>query len=192
MAANTEISQLLDLVRLIVVVIDSEQKVSYINKKGCEILGYTKEDILGKNWFDNFLPEKLRDDMRMVYSKLMSADIELAEYFDNVVLAKNGQEIIIGWHNTLLKNDADKIIGTLSLGEDITDRRRADEKREVLIQELQDRVSELKSMKMKIPICSWNKENMQEAIKQHYHHISKEGKCSECLQVLKAVQQIKK
>jgi len=192
MVANTEISQLLDLVRLIIVVIDSEQKVSYINKKGCEILGYTKEDILGKNWFDNFLPEKLREDIKMVFSKLMSADIELAEYFDNVVLAKDGQEKIIGWHNALLKNDADKIIGTLSLGEDITDRRRTEEKREVLIRELQDRVSELKSMKMKIPICSWNKENMQEAIKQHYHHITKEGKCSECLHVLKSAQQIKK
>ena len=192
MVANTEISQLLDLVRLIVVVIDSEQKVSYINKKGCEILGHTKEDILGKNWFDNFLPEKLREDIKMVFSKLMSADIELAEYFDNVVLAKDGQEKIIGWHNALLKNDADKIIGTLSLGEDITDRRRTEEKREVLIRELQDRVSELKSMKMKIPICSWNKENMQEAIKQHYHHITKEGKCSECLHVLKSAQQIKK
>ena len=192
MVANTEISQLLDLVRLIIVVIDSEQKVSYINKKGCEILGYTKEDILGKNWFDNFLPEKLREDIKMVFSKLMSADIELAEYFDNVVLAKDGQEKIIGWHNALLKNDADKIIGTLSLGEDITDRRRTEEKREVLIRELQDRVSELKSMKMKIPICSWNKENLEEAIKKHYHHISREGKCSECLHVLKSAQQIKK
>lgn len=190
MAANTEISQLLDLVRLIIVVIDSEQKVSYINKKGCEILGYTREDILGKNWFDNFLPENLRDDIKMVYSKLMNADIELAEYFDNVVLAKDGREIIIGWHNTLLRNDAGTIIGTLSLGEDITDRRRTEEKREVLIRELQDKVSELKSMKMKIPICSWNKENMQEAIKQHYHHISMEGKCPECLHVLRAAQQI--
>ena len=59
MAANTgEISQFLDLVGVIIVVIDSDQKVSYINKKGCEILGYEKEDILGKNWFDNFLPYK--------------------------------------------------------------------------------------------------------------------------------------
>jgi PAS domain S-box-containing protein len=191
-ANNTEISQLLDSVGLIIVAIDSEQKVSYINKKGCEILGYKKESILGKNWFDNFLPEKLREDIKMVFSKLMSAEIELAGYFDNVVLTKDGQEKIIGWHNTLLKNDAGKIIGTLSLGEDITERRRTDEKREVLIQELQDRVSELKSMKMKIPICSWNKENMQEAIKKHYLHISKEGKCSDCLHVLKSAPRIKK
>lgn len=193
MAANTsKISQLLDHVGLIIIVIDSDQKVSYINKKGCEILGQKKEDILGKNWFDNFLPEKIRGDIKMVFSKMMGAEIELAEYFDNVVLAKGGQEKIIGWHNTLLKDDAGTIIGTLSLGEDITERRRTDEKREVLIQELQDRVSELKSMKMKIPICSWNKEDMRASIKKHYHLISKEGKCSECLHVLKTAPQMKK
>ena len=193
MAPNTfEISQFLDHVGVIIVVIDSDQKVSYINKKGCDILGYEKEDILGKNWFDNFLPERIREDIKTVFSKLMDGEIELAEYFDNVVLAKDGQERIIEWRNTLLKNDSGTIVGTFSWGEDITERRRTDEKREVLIQELQDRVSELKSMKMKIPICSWNKENIKEAIKKHYHHISKEGKCSECLHVLKSPPQIRK
>ena len=192
MAANTvEISQFLDHIGVILVVIDSDQKVSYINKKGCEILGYEREDILGKNWFDNFLPEKIREDIKTVFSKLMSGESELAEYFDNVILAKDGQERIIGWHNTVRKNNAGTIIGTLSLGEDITERRKSDEERDMLIQELQDRVSELKSMKMKIPICSWNSEDMQEAIKKHYRHISKEGKCSECLHVLKMVPQIK-
>jgi PAS domain S-box-containing protein len=193
MASNIrEISRLLDFVRLIIVVIDSDQKVTYINKKCCEILGYKKEDILGKNWFDNFLPENLKEDIKMVFDKMMSAEIELAEYFDNVVLAKDGQEKIIGWHNTLLKDDEGKIIGTLSLGEDITERKRTDEKREILIQELQNRISELKSMKMRIPICSWNKENLEEAIKKHYHHISREGKCSECLDILKSASKIKK
>ncbi len=190
MAANTsEISRFLDLVGVIIVVIDSDQKVSYVNKKGCEILGYEKEDILGKNWFDNFLPEKIRKDLKTVFNKLMDGEIELAEYFDNVVLTKAGQERIIGWHNTVLKNDAGTIIGTLSLGEDITERRRTDEK---IIQELQDRVTELKSMKMKIPICSLDKEDLREAINKHYRHISIEGKCSECLHILKMASQIKK
>lgn len=192
MAANTTaISQLLDQVNLIIVFIDSDQKVSYINKKGCEILGYEKEDILGKNWFDNFLPEKIREDIKTVFAKLMGGVTELAEYFDNVVLAKANQQKVIGWHNTLLKNDAGSIIGTLSFGEDITERRRSDEEREVLIQELQGRVSELKSMKMKIPICSWNSKDMQEAIKKHYRNITLEGKCVECLHILKMAPQIK-
>jgi PAS domain S-box-containing protein len=193
MTANTtEISQFLDYLGVIIIVIDPEQKVSYINKKGCEILGYEKEDILGKNWFDNFLPEKIREDIKTVFDKLIGQEIELAEYFDNVVLTKDGRERVIGWHNLILKNDAGTIVGILSWGEDITQRRRDDEKRENLVQELADRVTELKSTKMNIPICSLDKKDLAEAMRKHYRLISTEGKCSECLHVLKMVSQIKK
>jgi PAS domain S-box-containing protein len=181
---TTEISQYLDYLGVIIVVIDPDQKVSYINKKGCEILGYEKEDILGKNWFDNFLPEKIREDIKTVFSKLIVQEIELAEYFDNVVLAKDGQERIIGWHNLVLKNDAGTIVGILSWGEDITQRRRDDEKRETLVQELEDRVTELKSIKMKLPICALDKNDLKEAMNKHYSHISTAGSCPECLRIL--------
>ncbi len=186
MAVNTpEISQILDLVRGIIVVIDADQRVSYINRKGCELLGYEKRDIIGKNWFDNFLPGKIREDLKTVFDKLLDGEIELAEYFDNVVLTKTGQERIIGWHNTVLKNDAGSIVGTLSMGEDITEQREMDFLRDQRIQELQDRVSELMSMKMHIPICSWDKKDMKKAIHDHYQRISTTGKCSECLRILK-------
>ncbi len=191
MPANThDISQILDLAGGIIVVIDSEQNVSYINKKGCELLGYEHRDIIGKNWFDNFLPERIRKDIKTVFSKLMDGEIELAEYFDNVVLTRTGQERIIGWHNTALKNDTGSIIGTLSLGEDITERRKMDSLREQRIQELQDKVMELTSMKMHIPICSWDKKDMKTAINSHYYRISTEGKCAECLRILRTAPKI--
>ncbi len=182
---TTEISQYLDYLGVIIVVIDPDQKVSYINKKGCEILGYEKEYILGKNWFDNFLPEKIREDIKTVFSKLIVQEIELAEYFDNAVLAKDGQERIIGWHNLILKNDAGTIVGILGWGEDITQRRRDDEKRETLVQELKDRVTELKSIKMKLPICALDKIDFKDAMNKHYSHISTAGSCPECLRILK-------
>ena len=185
-----EISQILDLVGGIIVVIDADQRVSYINRKGCELLGYEKGEILGKNWFDNFLPERIRKDIKTVFSKLIDGEVELAEYFDNVVLTKTGQERIIGWHNTALKNSAGSIIGTLSLGQDITEHRRIDSLREQRIQELQDRVMELMSMKMHIPICSWDKKDMKTAINDHYHLISTEGKCTECLRILRTAPKI--
>lgn len=189
MAADTiQISQLLDHIGVIILVIDSDQRISFINRRGCEILGHEKEDILGKNWFDNFLPEKIREDIKTVFRKLMAQEIELAEYFDNVVLAKGGQERIIGWRNTLLKNDSGAVVGTFSWGENITERRKTDEKH---IQELQDRVTELMSMKMRIPICSIGEKDLNESIKKHYRCISTEGKCSECLRVLKMASEIK-
>ncbi len=191
-AKPTEIQRYLDLAGVIILVIDSNQQVRYINKQGCETLGLKEDDILGKNWFDSFLPVKIRNDIKTVYTKLMAGEIELAEYFDNVILTKAGHERIIGWHNTVLKSETGSIIGTLSWGEDVTDRRKTDKKREDRIQELENRVSELKSIRMNIPICAWNKEDVQEAIKKHYQQISIDGKCSECLHILKMASQVTK
>ncbi len=177
-----DISRFLDLVGVIIVVIDSDQKVSYINKKGCEILGYEKEDILGNNWFDMFIPEKIRKEIKEVFNLLVRGEIELVEYFDNVIVTKSGQERTIGWHNTVLRDEGRKIIGTLSLGDDITERRMIDEK---LVHELRDRVTELESTRIKLPVCTLNKKDLKAAIRKHYRYISTEGKCPECLQLLK-------
>ena len=43
------------------------------------------------------------------------------------VLTRSGRERIIAWHNTLLRDKAGQCVGTLSSGEDITDRKRAEE-----------------------------------------------------------------
>jgi PAS domain S-box-containing protein len=47
----------LDIAGVIIVVIRPDETVELINKKGCELLGYDKEEIEGKRWFDLFVPE---------------------------------------------------------------------------------------------------------------------------------------
>ena len=117
--------QFLDIVRVIIVAIDASRKVTLINRKGCEVLGYNTDEITGKNWFDNFLPENIRDEVKTVFARIMAGEIEPVEYFENPVLTKSGEERIIEWHNTLLKDEAGNIIVTLSSGEDITERKKA-------------------------------------------------------------------
>ncbi|MFX0065010.1 MAG: PAS domain S-box protein [Candidatus Hermodarchaeota archaeon] len=118
----------LDIADVIFIIVNPNQMVALINKKGCEILGYEKEeDILDQNWFDYFLPERIREDVRTIFDQLMAGEIEPVEYFENPVLTKQGREKIISWHNTILTDETGKIIGTLSSGEDITERKQAEE-----------------------------------------------------------------
>ena len=51
----------LDIAEVILVAINANQKVGLINKKGCSILGYSEKEIIGKNWFDNFLQERMKN-----------------------------------------------------------------------------------------------------------------------------------
>lgn len=117
----------LDIAGVILLVLDSDQIVKHINRKGCEALEYSEDEIKGKNWFDNFIPPRLRRDVGDVYKQLMSGKIKPVEYYENPILTKNGEEKIIAWHNTVLKDRHGNIIGTLSSGEDITERRKAEE-----------------------------------------------------------------
>ncbi len=117
----------LDLAGVMFVAVNTLGEVTLVNRKACEVLGYEQTEILGRNWFDNFVPERLREEVRPVAQKLLSGEMEAAEYFENPVLTKSEEERIIAWRNTILKDEQGTIIGTLSSGEDITQRRRSEE-----------------------------------------------------------------
>jgi len=116
----------MDVSRTIFVAIDKVGKVSYVNPVFCEILGYELKEVIGLDWFENFVPERLRDEIRGVSEKIISGDIEPVEYYENFLLTKYGEEKIFAWHNTLLKNDDGKITGHLSSGEEITEKKAAE------------------------------------------------------------------
>lgn len=125
----------LDIAEVMFVALDTEGRITLLNKKGCRILGYEEEEIIGKNWFDTCLPERNRDDVRVVFKKLMAGEIEPVESYENAVLTKKGDEKIITWHNTVLTDEAGEIVGTLGSGEDITERKQA----EKFLQESEER-----------------------------------------------------
>jgi PAS domain S-box-containing protein len=119
--------KLFDIAGVMFIAIDAKGEVTLVNQKGSTVLGYEQKEILGKNWFGNFLPMFIKDQTKTVFDRLMAGEIEPIGYYENPVLTKNGEERIIAWHNTILKDDEGCISGTLSSGEDITDRKRAEE-----------------------------------------------------------------
>jgi len=112
----------------VVVILDKEGNVKKINKRGCGILGYRKEEIEGKNWFENFIPERIREDVRSIFEKLISGEIELTENEESPVIVGGGSERIILWHNNIIKNNEGEIFGTISSGIDITESKEAQKK----------------------------------------------------------------
>jgi len=43
----------------VLMTLGADQKIKMINKMGCALLGYDEDEITGKNWFDNFIPERM-------------------------------------------------------------------------------------------------------------------------------------
>ncbi len=126
----------LDVAGVMIVVIGSNQKVSLINKRGSEILGYAEDEIIGKNWFDTYIPERMHSEVRSAFDKLMRGETQPAAYVETPVKTRNGNERIIAWHNTLLKDEQGNIAASLSSGEDITARKKAEEQAQSRLQRL--------------------------------------------------------
>jgi two-component system sensor histidine kinase/response regulator len=116
----------LDIAGVIFLSMDTQGNVILINRKGCEVLGYRPEEIIGKNWFDNFIPESIKTELKSVSRDLLSGKTAPSEYHENPVLTRGGEERIIAWHNTILTDEAGNITGHLSSGEDITERKQAE------------------------------------------------------------------
>ena len=119
--------QYLDIAGVIIVAMDKTGVVTLINKKGCDVLRYKEEEIVGKNWFDLCVPERFRKELKDVFKKLVSRKNEIVEYYENPILTKPGEERIIEWHNTILEDEKSQVIGTLSSGKDITLRKQTEE-----------------------------------------------------------------
>jgi len=107
--------------------LDKKGEVTLLNKIGCEILGYEQYEIIGKSYFDQMLPEEVRDEVRTVFHKFISGDTEAFEYYENPILTKNDEQVIVAWQNNVLKDSAEQITGILSSGENITNRKRMEE-----------------------------------------------------------------
>jgi PAS domain S-box-containing protein len=117
----------LDVAGVMFVVLNSDGDVTLVNTKGCEILAYSEDEVIGKNWFDNFLPQSMSVQVKEVFGQLMDGKLEPVEYYENPVLTKDGRERIIAWHNTILRDEQGQITGILSSGTDITERKRAED-----------------------------------------------------------------
>ncbi len=119
--------QYLDVSSQIVLSLDVDGKIVMVNNEGLQLLGYKREELLGKDWFDTCLATEDRGLVRQVFNSLMLGEHIDIHTFENPIITKDGSKRVILWHNTVLKNEDGEIIGTLSSGEDITDRKRAEE-----------------------------------------------------------------
>lgn len=110
----------LDIAAVMCMALDSEGTIELINPKGCNILGVTQDEAIGKNWFDTFVTQGQSAHAKAIFREIMSGKQEIMEYFENKIRTKNGGERTIAWHNALIRDSEGKPIGTFSSGEDIT------------------------------------------------------------------------
>jgi PAS domain S-box-containing protein len=131
--------QFLDMADTALVVLDPRGRVEWLNRRARELLGWTDAELIGRDWLDPCLPESARDQVRAAFGQLMAGQLEPVEFYENPVLTRAGQQRLVAWRSALLTDAEGRIAGTLSSGEDITERRRLEEE----LRAHRDRLDEL-------------------------------------------------
>ena len=118
-------SSLLENINLIAVGLDTNGNITFANPFLLKLTVYDLEEIIGKNWFDTFLPGKDTEVVKGAFQEILLK--EFHPHYENPILTKSGDERLIAWNNTILKDIHGQLLGTMSIGEDITERKQAEE-----------------------------------------------------------------
>jgi PAS domain S-box-containing protein len=113
----------LNIAGVIIMTLDRSGTVTMINKKGCSILGYPEDAIIGENWFEKFIPSEEKRDIKFVFDLLTSSEENLPQSNEYHVINKEGAKRLISWSNSLIRDNENNVVGTLSSGQDITEKR---------------------------------------------------------------------
>jgi len=163
--------QYLDIAGVIFVVLDDQGLVQMINRTGANLLGYEEAEIVGRNWFDNFLPRELGPMVKKVFGQLMRGETEPVEYYENTVLTRTGKERLVTWHNTVIRREDGSIRASLSSGQDVTEQRLAQEQlaqyQDHLESLVEERTVQLESANEKLRQAYRERVEIEEQVNEH-------------------------
>ncbi|MCJ7579523.1 MAG: PAS domain S-box protein [Candidatus Aminicenantes bacterium] len=115
---------LLKTAPIIVLTLDTKGRIVYFNPYMENLSGYRLEEVKGKDWFSTFITRHDQDHIRELFLKAIG---NISTHGNiNPIVTKDGEERVIEWYDKTLKDSKGDVIGLLSVGQDITERKKAE------------------------------------------------------------------
>ena len=119
----------LDTASVLLLALDPQGDILMINHWGCSLIGYSEAEVLGKNWFTNFVPIEERQQLQDYFKFVTSVEgqgVGSREHINSVIV-RSGERRILSWINDFIYDKNQKFIGVLSSANDITESRQAEQ-----------------------------------------------------------------
>jgi PAS domain S-box-containing protein len=116
--------EMLENVELIAMTIAKDGTVTFCNDCLLQTTGWTREEVIGADWFSKFIPDSEPEVKRLFFETVEAGAVP--PHYENSIQTRQGELRAVHWNNTMLRDAAGDIIGTASIGEDVTERKRAE------------------------------------------------------------------
>jgi len=100
------------------VVLDRQGRVEFLNQRAADVLGWPRDELLGRDWLEDCLPERLRASVRSGFGCLMTGELATTVDVIHAVLTRDGREREVRWRNSV-RLDAGVVSGTVSVGDPV-------------------------------------------------------------------------
>lgn len=114
-----------EVIGRIVLVIDINGKILYLNNRGHVLLGYRFGELVGKNWVTDVLSKNKNYTMD-IFLKTVTNITNESSYFEYSLVTRSGKEIYTTWGSAPIKDKYGVVQSFLCTGEDISDLRKAE------------------------------------------------------------------
>ena len=121
-----------------IIAINEKDQILLMNEAMLNTLGYSEEEVIGKNYISLIVPEDERALVRKNFDIVVES--QMPTEGENHVLSKDGQKFLVEWHGRAIMKPNGDLDFHFGIGIDITKRRRAELK-------LKDAFSEIKRLK---------------------------------------------
>ncbi|MBD3184789.1 PAS domain S-box protein [Candidatus Poribacteria bacterium] len=111
----------IEIANSLVVGLDSQGYIILFNSFAEKTTGYKREEVFGKSWFDLFIPEDEINEIKQVFKEVKNT--EQPSTTENKIISRDGNELLIVWSNSQIKDESGEITGILSYGIDVTQQR---------------------------------------------------------------------
>ena len=156
------------------------------NRSAEAVYGYTAEEMIGEN-ISTLVPPEKSGEMSFIFEKLREG--RRVERLETLRLHKDGKQIDVSLTISPICDDLGRVIGASSITRDISERRRREQERLKLIEELQHALAQVKLLSGLLPICSYCKKirdqngqwhQMESYIREHSEVSFTHGMCPDC------------
>ncbi len=118
-------SNLLEKIDLAAVIVDCQGRINYCNEFLLDLTGWQGKEVIGRSWFELFIPPELQHMRGGFFSSLLENQHD-TRHHENEILTRSGERRLIRWNNLVLHSPDGAVSGVAGIGEDITELKRAE------------------------------------------------------------------